>query len=44
MSYEQYLDEPWEAIQWTLRMAEAHGDAPWQQRDGGGGGGDPRSA
>ena len=38
MTYEQYLDEPWDVIEWTLQIhelrAEAHAAAQRRQKAG----------
>ena len=31
MTVGQYLDEPLGEIEWALKIAEAHGDTPWQR-------------
>lgn len=34
MTYDEYLDEPGDVVEWTLRMAAERGDAPWQKETG----------
>lgn len=32
MTVDEYLDEPWDVIEWSLRISEIRGDFPWVQR------------
>lgn len=32
ISHDEYLDEPWDVIEWSLRISELRGDFPWQAK------------